>query len=81
MKILTPLKPIIFQPSTYNLTDRGAVSIVELNILVSSKRIFVVGKGSFQTWLAEKFLNYENHSEHKSIAKCRNELCNNLCCL
>ena len=81
MKILIPLKPIVFQPSTYNLTDRGAVSIVELNILVSSKRIFVVGGGSFQTWLAEKFLNYENHSEHKSIAKCRNELCNNLCYL
>ena len=79
MKILAPLKPIqIFQPSTYNLTDRGAVAIVELNILLSSKRLFVVGGGSFQTWLAHKFLN---STDHKSRAKCQHELCNNLCCL
>ena len=32
--ILAPLKPVIFQPSTYNLTDRGAVAIVEMNISV-----------------------------------------------
>ena len=80
MNILAPLKPILFQPSTYNLTDRGAVAIVELNILVSSKRLFVVGGGSFQTWLASKFL-YDNSSGHKSSTRCQNELCNNLCCL
>jgi len=80
MRILTPLKPIIFQPSVYNLTDRGAVAIVELNILVSSKRLFIVGGGSFQMWVADKFLN-ENNIDHKSRAKCRNELCNILCCL
>jgi len=80
MKILTPLKPIIFEPSIYKLTDRGAVAIVELNILVSSKRLFVVGGGSFQTWLADKFLN-ENDTDHKSTATCQNELCHRLCCL
>ena len=31
--ILAPLEPIIFQPSAYNLTDRGTVAIVEMNIL------------------------------------------------
>ena len=80
MKIAFPLKAIIFQPSTYNLTDRGAVAIVELNILVSSKRLFVVGGGSFQTWVASKFLN-NNSTGHKSRNRCKNELCNKLCCL
>jgi len=79
MKILAPLKSIVFQPSTYNLTDRGAVAIVELNILLSSNRLFVVGGGSFQTWLANKFIN-ENTAQN-SRAKCQHELCHNLCCL
>ena len=54
MKILAPLKPVIFQPSTYNLTDRGAVAIVEMNILVSAKHLYVVGGGSFQAWVVEQ---------------------------
>ena len=33
MKVLAPLKPITFQPSAYNLTDHGAVAIVEMNIV------------------------------------------------
>ena len=77
MNILAPLKPITFQPSTYNLTDHGAVAIVEMNILSSGKRLFVVGGGSFQGWQASIF-NKKN-SERKP--KCQNELCNMLCCL
>ena len=65
-----------FQPLTYNLTDRGSLVIVELNILVSSKRLFVVGGGSFQTWLASKFLN-DSSTGHRYRARCQNELCNN----
>ena len=80
MKILAPLKSTVFQPSTYNLTDQGAVAIVELNILLSSSRLFVVGGGSFQTWLANKFIN-GNNTAQKSRAKCQHELCYNLCCL
>ena len=72
MNILAPLKPFIFDPSTYNLTDRGTVAIVEMNILSSGKRLFVVGGGSFQQWQLSKF-------DDKTEAKCRNELCNYLC--
>jgi len=77
MSILAPLKPIIFEPSTYNLTDHGAVAIVEMEILSSGKRLFVVGGGSFQEWQASIF----NKTNMDQKAKCRNELCNNLCCL
>jgi len=81
MKILAPLKPIIFQPSTYSLTDRGAVAIVEMNIVVSGKRLFVVGGGSFQAWQVNIFLNKTNTGQKKKYAKtkCKNELCNMLC--
>jgi len=81
MKILAPLKPIIFQPSTYSLTDRGAVAIVEMNIVVSGKRLFVVGGGSFQAWQVNIFLNKINTGQKKEYAKtkCKNELCNVLC--
>ena len=71
MNILAPLKPIIFEPSTYNITDHGAVAIVEMNILLSGKRLFVTGGGSFQYWQVSKF--------DKTGAKCRNDLCNYLC--
>ena len=77
MNILTPLKPITFQPSTYNLTDHGAVAIVEMNILSSGKHLFVVGGGSFQGWQVSIFI--KNNSKRKP--KCQNELCNMLCCL
>ena len=80
MNILAPLKPVIFQPSAYNLADRGAVAIVEMNILVSGERLFVVGGGSFQEWLANQFL-IKNNIDQISSAKCQHELCNNLCCL
>ena len=80
MKILAPVKPIIFQPSTYNLTDRGAVAIVEMNILASGKRLFVVGGGSFQMWQVNIFLN-KNNIDQKAKDKCKNALCSRLCCL
>ena len=79
MKILAPLKPIIFQPSTYNLTDRGAVAIVEMNIVVSGKRLFVVGGGSFQEWQVNVFLNKTN-IDQKAKDKCYHDLCKRLCC-
>ena len=80
MKILAPLKPIIFQPSTYNLTDRGAVAIVEMNIIVSGKRLFVAGGGSFQEWQVNAFLDKTN-IDQKAKGKCKNNLCQRLCCL
>ena len=80
MNILAPLKPVIFQPSAYNLSDRGAVAIVEMNILVSGEHLFVVGGGTFQKWIANQFLNKKNVGG-KSSTNCENKLCNSLCCL
>ena len=80
MKIIAPLKPISFQPSAYNLTDHGAVAIVEMNILASGKRLFVVGGGSFQGWQVDIFINKANIDQNAK-AKCENALCNRLCCL
>ena len=81
MKILAPLKPIIFQPSTYNLTDRGAVAIVEMNIVASGRPLFVVGGGSFQWWLVNIFLNNTDQKKEDAKTKCKNKLCKMLCCL
>ena len=81
IRILAPLKPILFQPSAYNLSDRGAVAIVEMNILVSDKRLFVVGGGTFQKWIASQFVNKKNNIGGKFKSDCRNELCNSFCCL
>ena len=69
MKVLAPLKIIIFQPSTYNLTEHGAVAIVEMNIVASGRRLFVVGGGSFQWWLVDIFLNKTNTDQKKEDAK------------
>ena len=77
MHILAPLKPIIFQPSAYILTGPGAVAIVEMNILSSGKRLFLVGGGSFQGW---QFSIFKKTNSAQKV-KCRNELCNSLCCL
>ena len=78
MKILAPLKPLIFQPSVYNLTDRGTVAIVEMNILVSGKHLFVVGGGTFQEWVISQFL-HKNNIDSKHGAKYQSDLCNVLC--
>ena len=78
MNILAPLKPVIFQPSAYNLTDRGTVAIVEMNILVSGKHLSVVGGGTFQEWVVSQFLS-KNNIDLKPKAKCQSELCNYLC--
>ncbi|KAJ7372528.1 hypothetical protein OS493_019037 [Desmophyllum pertusum] len=78
MAILAPLKPVSFQPSSYNLTDRGAVAIVEMNILASAKHLFVVGGGNFQEWVVKQFL-HKNNIEQSSAVKCRSEQCNNFC--
>lgn len=57
MKIVDPLKPITFEPSEYELVDRGAVAIVEMNIIASGKHLVVLGRGSFQLWVITQFLN------------------------
>ena len=58
MKIQAPLKPVMFQPSVYNLTDRGTVAIVEMNILVSGKHLSVVGVGQFESQQEQEIPNF-----------------------
>ena len=65
MKILLPLKPISFQPSEYKIVDRGAVAIVEMNILASGRFLFVLGGGSFQAWMTKQFLTKNNYEQSK----------------
>ena len=68
MKILSPLKPITFQPSEYNLTDGGAAAIVEMNILASGTHLVVLGGGSFQRWIEIQFLN-KNGNDHTKVER------------
>ena len=72
MEILHPLKPITFQPAEYKLVDRGAVAIVEMNILASGKHLVLLGGGSFQTWMKNQFRrgNSNDKSRLKYLA-CR----------
>ena len=65
MKVLLPLRPVIFQPSEYKIVDRGAVAIVEMNILASGRRLFVLGGGTFQTWMTTQFLTKNNYEQSK----------------
>ena len=56
------LNPITqFQPKYYSLSDHGAVAIVEMDILASGRRLFVIGGGSFQGWIRKQFLKRNNN--------------------
>ena len=68
MKILLPLRPIVFQPSEYKIVDRGAAAIVEMNILASGRRLFVLGGGSFQLWITKQFLT-KNYNEQSKVER------------
>ena len=80
MKILAPLKPVTFEPSVYNLTDRGTVAIVEMNILVLGTHLSVAGGGKFQAWILNQFVN-KNNIDQRSKANCRSKMCNYFCYL
>ena len=80
MKILAPLKPVIFEPSVYNLTDRGTVAIVEMNILVLGTHLSVAGGGKFQAWILNQFVN-KNKIDQRYKANCRSKMCNYFCYL
>ena len=71
MKILAPLKPVLFHPSVYNLSDRGTVAIVEMNILVSGKHLSVVGGGQFQSWIVSQFV--DKNRQYRIFSGCARE--------
>lgn len=52
-KLLNALHRIINKPQTFdpkNIPDRGSIAIVEMSILASGKRLFLVGGGKFEKW-------------------------------
>lgn len=65
LEIFAPLKPIMFNPSEYKLADRGAVAIVEMNILASGKHLVKAGGGSFQFWIVNQFLHKTGNDRTK----------------
>ena len=65
IEILLPLRPIVFRPPEYKIVDGGAVAIVEMNILASGRRLFVLGGGSFQLWITNQFLTKSNNDRSK----------------
>lgn len=65
LEIFAPLKPITFNPSEYKLADRGAVAIVEMNILASGKHLVKAGGGSFQFWIVNQFLHKTGNDRTK----------------
>ena len=49
--------PFRFDPTKYNLHDRGAIAIVEMHILSLGESLFTLGKGNFQEWVRDLFLS------------------------
>ena len=47
--------PHAFDPRTVELSDRGSIAIVELNILSAGKKLFLVGGGNFEDWIRDQF--------------------------
>ena len=47
--------PHVFDPKTVELSDRGSIDIVELNILSAGKKLFLVGRGNFEDWIRYQF--------------------------
>ena len=50
-----------FKPKYYSLSDHGAVAIVEMDILASGRRLFVLVGGSFPDWIRQQFLKRNNY--------------------
>ena len=64
-KIVAPLKPITFNPSEFKLADRGAIAIVEMEILASGNRLVVLGGGTFQSSIVDQFLKKQKATAWK----------------
>ena len=47
--------PRVFDPKTVELSDRGSIDIVELNILSAGKKLFLVGRDNFEDWIRYQF--------------------------
>ena len=59
--------PVFFQPDVYNLVDGGSVAIVEMNVLASGSELFLVGGGSFESWVRHQFAKRNNRGYHAKV--------------
>ena len=55
----------VFDPRTAELSDRGSIAIVEMNILSAGKKLFLVGGGSFEDWIKNQFEKVSDHAAEK----------------
>ena len=49
------LRPHVFDPRTVKLSDRGSIAMVQMNILSTGKKLFLVEGGNFQDCLKNQF--------------------------
>jgi len=54
-----------FDPRTVELSDRGSIAIVEMNILSAGKKLFLVGGGNFEDWIKDQFEKVSDHAAEK----------------
>ena len=47
------------------LSDRGSIAIVEMNILSAGKKLFLVGGGNFEDWIKYQFEKVSDHAAEK----------------
>ena len=66
-------KPFRFNPDKYGLYDRGSIAIVEMHIIALGESLFTLGKGNFQEWVINLFL--QQNAEDKSLV---NRVCDTL---
>ena len=55
----------VFDPRTVELSDRGSIAIVEMNILSAGKKLFLVGGGNFEDWIKDHFEKVSDHVAEK----------------
>ena len=55
----------VFDPRTVELSDRGSIAIVEMNILSAGKKLFLVGGGNFEDWIKDKFEKVSDYAAEK----------------
>ena len=61
---------VFLQPHFYNIKDKGAVTIVEMALLISGKQLFLTGGGSFEYTIRKQFMKRSPFSYDKVHEVC-----------
>lgn len=67
------MNPFRFNPKKYGLYDRGSIAIVEMHIMSLGESLFTLGKGNFQDWVINLFL--QKNAEDRSLV---HKICDSL---